>query len=40
VVLLASEFVLLLFAWAFALFLAVLARPLITFVTERFTTDD
>lgn len=40
VVLVASEFVLLLFAWAFALFLAVLARPLISAVTKRFTADD
>ncbi|MFE6735815.1 hypothetical protein [Microbacterium sp. NPDC057650] len=40
VVLVASEFTLLLFAWAFALFLALLARPLIADVTERFTTDD
>lgn len=36
-VLMVSEFALLLFAWAFAALLALLARPLIAFVTERFT---
>lgn len=38
-VLAASEIALLLFLWAFAAMLALLARPLITTVTERFTTD-
>ncbi|MGM7670741.1 hypothetical protein [Microbacterium sp. A93] len=37
VVLAASEMALLLFFWAFAMMLALLSRPLITTVTERFT---
>lgn len=37
IVLATSEIVLLLFFWAFAMMLALLARPLITTVTERFT---
>ncbi|WP_460795931.1 hypothetical protein [Microbacterium sp. GXF0217] len=36
-VLMVSEFALLLVAWAFAALLALLARPVITDVTERFT---
>lgn len=35
-----SEILLLLLAWAFVALLALMARPLITDVTERFTRDD